>query len=248
MTQGKKAAIAAGILLAALGLSSTPASATAVIAAQFDGQPFVAVPGTLNFGLGIQGPAAAAANGWSAESIGTSFISAGNYFATQLDLGFFPDSLSHESGSPPAGGFSDLVTVSLQSYESGNPGQLLGSWTQNVPQNGLLQLPGMAISLNAGATYFLSVQAADPNTDVNWLMSGSSATSPIFYDRGQGWLPADSILLPNGLYDLVSQGSVAFDVLGEPSPVPLPGALWLLLSGITGMTLLRGSKLGKSSA
>jgi hypothetical protein len=168
--------------------------------------------------------------------LASSFTPTGNYSLTQLDLRFFP--LSTRPTPNGISGYSATFDISLQRSLSGRPEDVISSWIQDVPANGLLTLKSAGVYLSAGTQYFLTVAAGDPNSFVSWSLGGSTTTASLFYNRGAGWLPADAILFPFGTFDLVSNSSVAFDALGNPSPVPIPGALWLLASGVASLEVL----------
>lgn len=94
---------------------------------------------------------------------------------------------------------------------------------------------------NGGQPYWISIQGDftnDPNEDYwwGWAKSNTQNLNPAEYNGGSyTHHPINETPFYNGNYDL------AFELQG--SPVPIPGAVWLLGSGIVGLAAV--SRKGK---
>ena len=90
-----------------------------------------------------------------------------------------------------------------------------------------LGLPG-ALPLAGGSTFYLSVvndfDVGDPNANWYWLLS--DATGDNFYRAASG-----------DPWDKDMSGNFSFVIADGGTPIPLPGYLLLLLSGLAGLSL-----------
>jgi hypothetical protein len=167
---------------------------------------------------------------------GASFIPTANFTLTQIDI-----ALVYDEGGPNRGS-----TVALEKDSNGLPayGTPLETWYPgSLPLYGsntlgsadMLTSVGSPVELTSGTRYWLVAEAyLPPNLDL-WQQNTVGATdnmaSEVFTSSNtNGWSLAANSAAP------------AFAVFGtpvNPSPVPEPGSLALLLGGLIGLAGLR---------
>jgi len=99
-----------------------------------------------------------------------------------------------------------------------------------IPDDGFIDFLALGTPINPG----LSVSGFV----AMFTFLGSGSPDSLMFD----------IIDPN-TFDVLQTGTVAFSGVGAPPEVPLPGAVWLMLSGLLGGRLLslRHSRLGQST-
>ncbi len=141
---------------------------------------------------------------------------------------------------PPPGAVQTVtpLTVYIESSSGGAPGSVLATLTQNgsytyYPTTSVVNFTcgGSCATLDAGSTYWLVAQQTDPANATGWLYS--------FGDTGTWYY--NELNSATGPWTAATAGDnfSAFDVTGVPStavpPVPEPGSLALLGSGLMGI-------------
>jgi hypothetical protein len=131
----------------------------------------------------------------------------------QVDLG-----LSYISGG-------NAAIVSLWSAAQDAPGSELAQWSITVPADpvtsSLMSITDInAISLRAGAAYFLQVEPVAADSILTWNLNDVGATTRLFSVTAGGSAQSDILNAP------------AFRLSGTVVPTPLPASVWLILAGL----------------
>jgi hypothetical protein len=135
-------------------------------------------------------------------------------------------------------GYSGAFTVEVWGSSSNLPTNKIYSSTEQTasvvypnsisgynPMAALQTISVSGLNLTAGNSYLLVVSASNPYSDVVWYTSTPGTT-----DR-----------LLSGTWSVYSTSAYApaFKISGDTSPVPIPAAVWLLGSGLTGLIGIR---------
>ncbi len=132
-----------------------------------------------------------------------------------------------------------LTSASLGTLAT-NAGAEVANWEQAGPQ---IAGSGTAIDLTGTATYS---SIAGPNSSGSnglsgFNFSGTVGTALDFFNlvpgskRGSVALTTYANSQGDGFWFLSSTGDLTYNVLASTSPVPLPAAVWLLVSGLAGL-------------
>jgi len=174
-------------------------------------------------------PATYTAGGWTVGfgySPASGFTSPGNYAVTTIDVG-----VRYFAGP------NDGIVVSLWTDMAGTTGSELGSWQIIGPLpigsslntsifTDFASVSGITgVVLESGESYFLKVAAINSSTVYAWNLNNLGISGPL-YD------PPD---FPGGT--IANQS--AFDVLGDPIPVPEPTSLTVFGAALAAFGVIR---------
>src|SRR4051795_750254 len=151
------------------------------------------------------------------------FTAPGTFTVTQIDVPIFQDL-----------GLPNAVQLSIAADASGVPGATLGSWTLgNLPQLShisrnccalaSLLLPDTSMQVSAGSKYWLVATSIGTTVGRLWFWNNTGASAQSYHqDQTGNWVANSGSTLG------------AFDVIGDPAPVPEPASALTSLTGLLG--------------
>jgi hypothetical protein len=179
----------------------------------------------LSLNYTVSGPASSL--GSSALSPAAGFTPTGNDNLSEIDV-----ALENVSGTNNA-------VVSLWTDSSGATGTELGSWNVSglpIGSGAVIVIDGITgITLTSSDTYFVEVAPGAANTYDGWLLSESGTG---LLDLGPSGPLYDPPVDPAGS----TETEPAYELIGEPVPVPEPASLTLFGSGLIAFGLARRRK------